>query len=97
LEAGAPRDLLRRVKAFLEAETEIEWQVTQKSADTETIKQFETRTREELFADAARHPAVIAAMEHLQGAEIVDVQVSSSLETEGLGDNVIGLNSRRKA
>ena len=97
LEAGAPRDLLHRVKAFLEAETEIEWQVTQTSADTETIKQFETRTREELFADAARHPAVIAAMEHLQGAEIVDVQVSSSLETEGLGDNVIGLNSRRKA
>lgn len=96
LAGKAPKGLLRRVKAFLEKETGLEWEVAQAAADAETVKETEQRQRAELFASAAAHPVVAAALADLPGSEIVDVQVAAEDDEAGL-DNVIELDSRRKA
>lgn len=96
LEDNAPVDLLNRLKIFLEQETEIDWTVEQISGGGETVKEFEKRTRAEKFAAAKAHPAISAALACLPGAEIIDVIDESGVETDGLGDNVIDLQSRRQ-
>ena len=57
LEDNAPNDLLARLKAFLERDTGDDWVVEQIRTNAETMRQTEIRTREELFASAAAHPA----------------------------------------
>lgn len=94
LEEAAPSDLLARLKSFLERETGEDWAVEQIKTSTETIRQTETRTREELFASAAAHPAVAEALKSLPGATIVDVIEPQQAEDNA---NVIDLNSRRSA
>ena len=92
LEESAPSDLLSRLKTFLERETDEAWVVEQIMTGAETIRQTETRTREERFAAAAAHPAIEAALKSIPGATIVDVT-----EPVQTGDNIIDLNSRRQA
>ncbi len=92
LEEAAPADLLARLKAFLEKESGEDWVVEQIRTSSETIRQTETRTREERFASAAAHPAVADALKSIPGATIVDVA-----EPVQAADNVIDLNSRRTA
>ena len=95
LEPNAPADLLARLRKFLEYETEMDWTVTQVSGGGETVRQLEIRSREERFASAAAHPAVIAALQNLPGATIVDVIEPQPLESDAPADNVISLSSRR--
>ncbi|MEQ9434741.1 DNA polymerase III subunit gamma/tau [Hyphomonas sp.] len=95
LEPNAPADLLARLRKFLEYETGMDWTVQQVSGGGETVRQIEIRTREERFASAAAHPAVIAALQNLPGATIVDVIEPQPLESDAPADNVISLNSRR--
>ena len=95
LEPNAPADLLARLRKFLEYETEMDWTVTQVSGGGETVRQLEIRSREERFASAAAHPAVIAALQSLPGATIVDVIEPQPLESDAPADNVISLSSRR--
>ena len=92
LEEQAPNDLLARLKAFLERDTGDDWVVEQIRTDAETIRQTEIRTREELFAAAASHPAVADALKSIPGITIVDVT-----EPPTSDGNVIDLNSRRTA
>jgi DNA polymerase III subunit gamma/tau len=95
LELNAPADLLARLRKFLEYETEMDWTVTQVSGGAETVRQLEIRSREERFASAAAHPAVVAALQNLPGATIVDVIEPQPLESDAPADNVISLSSRR--
>jgi DNA polymerase III subunit gamma/tau len=95
LEENAPAGLLSRLKKFLEYETEMDWTVAQVSGGGETVRQSETRTRDERHASAAAHPAVAAALKNLPGATIVDVIEPEPLETDAPADNVIRLNARR--
>ncbi|WP_430403871.1 DNA polymerase III subunit gamma/tau [Hyphomonas sp.] len=95
LEPNAPADLLARLRKFLEYETGMDWTVQQVSGGGETVRQIEIRTRQERFASAAAHPAVIAALQNLPGATIVDVIEPQPLESDAPADNVISLNSRR--
>jgi DNA polymerase-3 subunit gamma/tau len=92
LEDAAPNDLLARLKTFLERDTGDDWQVEQIRTNAETMRQTEIRTREELFASAAAHPAVADALKSIPGITIVDVT-----EPAAGGGNVIDLNSRRSA
>jgi DNA polymerase III subunit gamma/tau len=92
LEDNAPNDLLARLKAFLERDTGDEWVVEQIRTNAETMRQTEIRTREELFASAAAHPAVADALKSIPGITIVDVT-----EPPASDGNVIDLNSRRSA
>ena len=92
LEDNAPNDLLARLKAFLERDTGDDWVVEQIRTNAETMRQTEIRTREELFASAAAHPAVADALKSIPGITIVDVT-----EPAASDGNVIDLNSRRSA
>ena len=92
LEDNAPNDLLARLKAFLERDTGDDWVVEQIRTNAETMRQTEIRTREELFASAAAHPAVADALKSIPGITIVDVT-----EPPTSDGNVIDLNSRRSA
>ncbi|MEH6744456.1 DNA polymerase III subunit gamma/tau [Hyphomonas sp.] len=92
LEDNAPNDLLARLKAFLERDTGDDWVVEQIRTNAETMRQTEIRTREELFASAAAHPAVADALKSIPGITIVDVT-----EPPASDGNVIDLNSRRSA
>jgi DNA polymerase-3 subunit gamma/tau len=92
LEGNAPNDLLARLKAFLERDTGDDWVVEQIRTNAETMRQTEIRTREELFASAAAHPAVADALKSIPGITIVDVT-----EPPTSDGNVIDLNSRRSA
>ncbi|MEE2923044.1 MAG: DNA polymerase III subunit gamma/tau [Pseudomonadota bacterium] len=92
LEDAAPNDLLARLKTFLERDTGDDWQVEQIRTNAETMRQTEIRTREELFASAAAHPAVADALKSIPGITIVDVT-----EPAAGGGNVIDRNSRRSA
>ncbi|MEQ3651246.1 DNA polymerase III subunit gamma/tau [Hyphomonas sp.] len=92
LEGNAPNDLLARLKAFLERDTGDDWVVEQIRTNAETMRQTEIRTREELFASAAAHPAVADALKSIPGITIVDVTESPTSD-----GNVIDLNSRRSA
>ena len=92
LEDNAPNDLLARLKAFLERDTGDDWVVEQIRTHAETMRQTEIRTREELFASAAAHPAVADALKSIPGITIVDVT-----EPPASDGNVIDLNSRRSA
>ena len=99
LEENAPSDVLARLKAFLERETGEDWTVEQIRGGAETIRAAEIRTREERFAAAAAHPAVAAALKSLPGATIIDVvdEERAGSDPPAEGDNVINLDSRRKA
>ena len=99
LEPNAPSDVLARLKAFLERETGEDWTVEQIRGGAETIRAAEIRTREEMFASAAAHPTVAAALQSLPGATIVDVLEAEAARAEIPADatNVIDLESRRKA
>lgn len=98
LETEAPSNLLRRVKALLEDETDLEWTVEQAVADAETIREGEIRTREEKFASAAAHPDVAEALRDLPGAKIIEVHdAAEGIEANDYPANVIGLDTRRKA
>jgi DNA polymerase III subunit gamma/tau len=92
LEDNAPNDLLARLKAFLERDTGDDWVVEQIRTNAETMRQTEIRTREEMFASAAAHPAVADALKSIPGITIVDVT-----EPAASDGNVIDLNSRRSA
>lgn len=95
LEPNAPGDLLARLRKFLEYETGMDWTVQQVSGGSETVRQLEIRSREERFASAATHPAVIAALQNLPGATIIDVIEPQPLESDAPAGNVISLSSRR--
>lgn len=94
VDPGAPRDLLRRLTDFLEYETEMDWDIRQSETSVETMKETETREREELLADAAQHPDIAAALAAIPGAEIVDVELSSGPDPATLTDNVVPLKRR---
>ncbi len=96
VDEGAPDDLLRRLTDFLQYETDMDWDVAQSETSVETLLETELRERGELLADAARHPAVAAALEALPGAEIVDVELSAPLDPAMLTDNVVPLKRSSK-
>lgn len=98
VDPGAPRDLLRRLTDFLEYETDMDWDVLLSDSDggVETQRETETRERQELLAEAAKHPDIAAALAAIPGAEIVDVEHAAPLDPATLTDNVVPLKRGSK-
>ncbi|MEM8617835.1 MAG: DNA polymerase III subunit gamma/tau, partial [Pseudomonadota bacterium] len=94
LKAGAPDDLLQRLKAFLDEETLAEWSVSRAKSVEETQRERETREKQEQIDEAAKLPEVMAALAALPGAEIVDVTTDTPVDPEATEDNVIPLKRR---
>lgn len=79
VDAGAPKDLLRRLTDFLEVETGMDWTIQRAQSSSETVKERHARERQETFDAARQDPEVQAALAALPGAEIV--AVDAALET----------------
>ncbi|MEM1391318.1 MAG: DNA polymerase III subunit gamma/tau [Pseudomonadota bacterium] len=91
---GAAPDLLRRLTDFLQAETEIPWDVVFSETTAETSREREARLRKERFMAALNHPSVAAALAALPGAEIVDVEGIEPLEERVPTDNVVPIRPK---
>ncbi len=88
---GAPPDLLKRLKTFLERETGFEWDITRQQNGDESVAEKAAREKAERAARAAQHPLVAAALASLPGAQIIDVTEPAP------PNNIIDLKSRRGA
>lgn len=98
LAPGAPAGLAGRLKAFLDAETGVDWIVEETETTAESVRERERREKAERIAEAARHPLVAATLKAIPGAEIVDVETPDApLENTEDGDNVIPFKTRRPA
>ena len=86
---GAAPDLLRRLTDFLQAETQLSWDVVFSETTAETSREREARLREESFLAARNHPSVAAALAALPGAEIIKVEGIEPLEERPPTDNVV--------
>ncbi len=94
LKDGAPANLLRKIRNFLEAETDQDWRVELAEGGRETRREKRERERTEMIASAKAHPSVIAALKVLPGAQVVDVSLPA-LEAPAGKDNVIDINQKR--
>lgn len=94
LKDGAPANLLRKIRSFLEEETDQDWHVELAQGSRETRREMRERERAELIASAKADLSVIAALKVLPGAQIVDVTLPV-LNTPAGKDNVININQKR--
>jgi DNA polymerase-3 subunit gamma/tau len=83
-----PRDLVRRLKAFLEERTPFEWTIRATEENTAPVESLaERRRREEARAmdELKRQPFVAEALKHFPNAEVAAVRAP---ETETAGGDV---------
>jgi DNA polymerase-3 subunit gamma/tau len=83
-----PRDLVRRLKAFLEERTPFEWSVRateEKAAPVESLAERRRREEARALEDLKRQPFVAEALKHFPSAEVAAVRTP---ETETSGGDV---------
>jgi DNA polymerase-3 subunit gamma/tau len=84
-----PRDLVRRLKAFLEEQTPFEWTIRAAdapAAPVESIAERRRRDEERKLEELKRQPFVAEALKHFPGAEIAAVRAPID---EGAGGDVV--------
>jgi len=82
-----PRDLVRRLKAFLEEHTPFEWRIRtteERTAPVESLAERRKREEAKALEELKRQPFVAEALKAFPGAEIV--QVKNPIEETGGGD-----------
>lgn len=94
VDAGAPKDLLRRLTDFLELDTGMDWQIQRTPSSAETVKERRARERQEQFDAARKHPAIQSALAALPGAEIVGVEGNFETAPAGESGTLISLKTR---
>ncbi|MEZ6023983.1 MAG: DNA polymerase III subunit gamma/tau [Hyphomonadaceae bacterium] len=85
-----PRDLVRRLKAFLEERTPFEWLIrstTEAAAPVESIAERRRKEEQRKLEELKRQPFVAEALKHFPNAEIIEVRQPVE-ETEGGADVV---------
>lgn len=98
LAPGAPAGLAGRLKAFLDNETSLDWQITESETDAESLRERERREKAERISAAAEHPFIAAALKAMPGAVILDVTDNTpALENPVPEGNVIDIRTRRPA
>ncbi len=71
-----PRDMVRRLKSFLEEHTPFEWTIrstAESAAPVESLADKRRREHERQLDELKKHPFVAEAMKHFPGAEIAKV------------------------
>jgi DNA polymerase-3 subunit gamma/tau len=71
-----PRDLVRRLKSFLEEHTPFEWTIrstAESAAPVESLAEKRKREHERQLDELKKHPFVAEALKHFPGAEISKV------------------------
>ena len=93
---GAPPDLLGRLSAFLEAETDQPWKVELAESGGETIKERAARIHQEKVDAAAKHPVIAAALAAMPGAEIIEVRQEGPAQ-DGAQAEIVPLKDRARS
>ncbi|OQW55807.1 MAG: hypothetical protein A4S17_05735 [Proteobacteria bacterium HN_bin10] len=85
-----PRDLVRRLKAFLEEHTPFEWSIRSTSeapAPVESLAEKRKREHERQLEDLKKHPFVAEALKHFPDAKIS--KVTSPADTSAASGDVV--------
>ena len=85
-----PRDMVRRLKAFLEEHTPFEWTIrstTESAAPVESLADKRKREQERQLDELKRHPFVAEALKHFPGAEIA--KVTNPVDESAQGGDVV--------
>ncbi len=93
-----PRDLVRRLKAFLEEHTPFEWRIrttAERAAPVESLAERRKREEAKALDELRRQPFVAEALKAFPGAEIV--QVRSLVDETGPGADVAPFPKREAA
>jgi DNA polymerase-3 subunit gamma/tau len=87
-----PRDMVRRLKAFLEEHTPFEWTIrstVEVAAPVESLADKRRREHERQLEELKKHPFVADAMKHFPGAEIA--KVTNPVDESAPGGDVVPL------
>ena len=85
-----PRDLVRRLKAFLEEHSPFEWTIrstAEATAPVESLADKRMREAARQLEELKQHPFVAEAMKHFPGAEIA--KVTNPVEENAAGGDVV--------
>ncbi|WP_228126782.1 DNA polymerase III subunit gamma/tau [Candidatus Viadribacter manganicus] len=85
-----PRDMVRRLKSFLEEHTPFEWTIrstTEATAPVESLADKRLREQERQMAELKKHPFVAQAMKLFPGSEIA--KVTNPVDENGGGGDVV--------
>jgi DNA polymerase-3 subunit gamma/tau len=85
-----PRDMVRRLKAFLEEHTPFEWTIRstgESAAPVESLADKRKREQERQLDELKRHPFVAEALKHFPGAEIA--KVTNPVDESAQGGDVV--------
>jgi DNA polymerase-3 subunit gamma/tau len=85
-----PRDMVRRLKAFLEEHTPFEWTIrstAEAAAPVESLADKRRREHERQLDEVKKHPFVAEALRHFPGAEIA--KVTNPVDESAAGGDVV--------
>ncbi|MBL8547547.1 MAG: hypothetical protein JNL81_13865 [Hyphomonadaceae bacterium] len=85
-----PRDMVRRLKSFLEEHTPFEWTIrstAESAAPVESLADKRRRERQRELDDLKKHPFIAEALKHFPGAEIA--KVTKPVDESAQGGDVV--------
>ena len=85
-----PRDMVRRLKSFLEEHTPFEWTIrstAEATAPVESLADKRRREHERQLDELKKHPFVAEALKHFPGAEIA--KVTNPVDESAQGGDVV--------
>ncbi|MGE0529865.1 MAG: DNA polymerase III subunit gamma/tau [Hyphomonadaceae bacterium] len=85
-----PRDMVRRLKSFLEEHTPFEWTIrstAEATAPVESLADKRRREHERQMDELKKHPFVAEALKHFPGAEIA--KVTNPVDESAQGGDVV--------
>jgi len=85
-----PRDMVRRLKSFLEEHTPFEWNIRstgEAAAPVESLADKRRREHERQMDELKKHPFVAEALKHFPGAEIA--KVTNPVDESAQGGDVV--------
>lgn len=86
---GADRELIQRLKSFLEEETKMSWSLALSSKEgSTTVAENKAADAEAARVEAASHPLVKAVLETFPGAQVEDVRAVVQPKVDTVGDQL---------
>jgi hypothetical protein len=85
-----PRDMVRRLKSFLEEHTPFEWSIRstgEAAAPVESLADKRKREQDRQLDELKKHPFVAEALKHFPGAEIS--KVTNPVDESASGGDVV--------
>ena len=88
-DGGADRDMVQRLKGFLEEHTGMPWAVAlARASDAPTIAELRNRNAEKARSEAGEHPLVRAVLEQFPGATVEEVRHVAPMQEDAVADDL---------